>query len=87
MWAVRAGFQLRMCLGCDEPRMRRDLDHLNDTSVWGNSGEHHAILLKNGAVIVVDLIAMTMTLMNRLLTVELVCLLLLIQNTRIGAET
>ena len=69
MWAVRSGFQLRMSLGCDEERMILQLDHLHDTSIRGQAGEGHAMLGQDRTIIIVDLIAMTMTLMDQLFAV------------------
>ena len=72
MRAVRAGLQLRVRLRADEPGMLRQLDHLYDAAVRGLTGQKHAVLLKNLAVIVVDFIAVTMALVDDFLAVELI---------------
>lgn len=87
MRAVRAGLQLRVRLRADEPGMLRQLDHLYDAAVRGLTGQKHAVLLKNLAVIVVDFIAVTMALVDDFLAVELIGLRGFIQYTGIGAKT
>ena len=57
MWTVRPGFELRMCLCRNEPRMGRDLDHLDDAAVRRESAQRHPVFLQDVAVIVVYFIA------------------------------
>ena len=74
MWTVWSGFELRMSLCCKEPWVIRDLDHLNDSSVWGGAAEFHAALSECCAEIIVDFITMTMSLMDLFRTVKLASL-------------
>lgn len=57
MWPVWSGFQFGMCLGSNEPGVFRYLYHLNDSSVRGQAGEHHAMLCKSVTVVVIYFIA------------------------------
>ena len=65
MRAVRAGFELRVCLGCNKPRMIRLLDHLQDMSVGGETAKTHAVLREDRAVVIVDLVTVAMALVDR----------------------
>ena len=76
-----------MSLGCDEERMILQLDHLHDTSIWRQAGEGHAMLGQDRTIIVVDLIAMAVTLMDQLFAVQLIGFGSLIQHTWEGAKT
>ena len=87
MWAVRSGLKLRVRLRCDEPRMLRVFNHLNDTFVWRETAEHETIFGEDASKVVVDLVAVTMALMDLDAAVFLISLRVLIENTRIGAET
>ena len=69
MRAVRAGFQLRMRLGGDEERVILQLDHLDDAAVRGKAGERHAVVGQDAAEVIVDLVAMSVALMDLLRTV------------------
>ena len=64
MRPVRTGFKLWMGLSCQKPGMRRNLDHLHDSSVWRQTGEKHSVLRENRAEIIIYLIAMAMPLFN-----------------------
>ena len=86
MWTVRSGFQLRMRLGGNEERMIRDLDHLHDSAVRGNAGEHHAVIAQCLPVIVVDLVAVSVALVDDFLAVKGISLGILIQDTGVGAQ-
>ena len=87
MRAVRTGFELWVSLRGYKPRMCRFFDHLYNVSVRGEAGEQHAVFRQHSTVIVVDLVAVTMTLMDCFITVEPICFGVLVQLTRIGAET
>lgn len=49
-------------------------------------GEHHAMFLQYGAVIVVDLITVAVAFMDGFFTIERVSLGFFVQNTRIGTK-
>ena len=66
MWVVWTGLELRMRLGGDKPWMVWQLTHLDNTSVRRLSGKQHASLDQSITIEVVDLITVTMSLMNRL---------------------
>ena len=53
-----------MCLDPHIERVIRELDHLNDMSVRGLSGEHHAVRCKVITVVIVDLKTMSVALVN-----------------------
>ena len=76
-----------MCLGCHEPWVVRELDHLNNAAIRGNTGEHHAVFLEHVAVIVIDLVTVTVTFMNGLRAIKRIGLGLFIQDTRVGTKT
>ena len=67
--AVWSGFEFWMGLCGDEPGMIRKLDHFDDPSVRGDAGQLHTVFRQGLAVIVVDLIAVTVAFVNRFLTV------------------
>ena len=85
MRAVRSGFQLRMRLGGNEERMIRDLDHLHDSAVRGNAGEHHAVIAQCLPVIVVDLVAVSVALGEDFLAGQGLSLGSVILDTGVGA--
>ena len=72
MWSVGSGLELGVSLGGYEERMLGKLAHLHDTSVRGQSGQTQTVFSEDGTVIVVDLVTMTMSLGDILLSVELV---------------
>ena len=86
MRTIWSGFQLRMRLGGNEERMIRDLDHLHDSAVRGNAGEHHAVIAQCLPVIVVDLVAVSVALVDDFLAVKGISLGILIQDTGVGAQ-
>ena len=57
MRPVRSGFEFRMCLCRNEPRMGRDFDHFDDAAVRRESAQRHSMFLQDVAVIVVHFIA------------------------------
>ena len=73
MRPVRPGFQLRVRLGGDEPRMGWDLDHLHDAAVRGEPAERHAVFFQHFTVIIVYFIAVAVTLADLFLPLEAVC--------------
>ena len=87
MRPVRSGFKLRVSLGCNEPRVIRNFDHLNDSSIRGSTAKLHSVLSQGCAVIVVDLVAVTMALGDFLFAVNLIGPGGFVQNARISAET
>ena len=76
-----------MSLCGNEPRMLRNLNHLYDSAVRRGTAELHAALGERSAEVVVDLITVSVSLMDLLSTVYLVCLGGLVQNTRIRTKT
>ena len=72
-----------MSLGGYEEGMLGKLAHLHDTSVRRQSGQTKTVLGEDGTVIVVDLVTMTMSLGDILLSVERVSTGILIQYTRV----
>ena len=75
-----------MRLGGNEERMIRDLDHLHDSAVRGNAGKHHAVIAQRLSVIVVDLVTVSVALMDDFFTVKGISLGILIQDTGVGAQ-
>ena len=69
MRTVGTGFELRMCLRGNKPRVLRLLDHLHDMSVGGETAEAHAVLREDGTIVVVDLVAVAMALVDRFCSV------------------
>ena len=67
--------------------MLRNLDHLHNSAVRRGTAELHAVLDERSAEVVVDLITMSVSLVDLLGAVYLVCLGSLVQNTRIRAKT
>ena len=72
-----------MCLDPHIERVIRELDHLNDMSVRGLSGEHHAVRCKVITVVIVDLKTMSVALVDHICSVEGICFRLFIKDTRI----
>ena len=66
--------------------MIRKLDHLDNAAVRGDAGEHHAMFLQHGAVVIVDLIAVAVALMDSFFAIESVSLGILVQDTRIRTK-
>lgn len=71
MWTVRSGFEFRMSLCCKEPRVIRNFNHLNDSSIRGGTAEFHAALGKCCTEIIVDFVTVTVSLMDLFRTVKL----------------
>ena len=76
-----------MCLDPHIERVIRELDHLNDMTVRGLTGDHHAMGCKIIAVMVVDLKAVSVTLIDQFCSIKGICLGLFVENTRIGTKT
>ena len=87
MGSVGSGLELRVSLGGYEEGMLGKLAHLHDTSVGGQAGETQAIFGEDGTVVVVDLITVTMSFGDILLSVELVSTGILIQYTRVCTQS
>lgn len=64
MRSVWTGLQLRMSLCGNEERMILQLNHLNDAAVRGKAGECQSIVGQDTAEVIVDLIAMSVALVN-----------------------
>ena len=73
-----------MCLCGDEPRMFRNF---YNSSVRRSSAKFHAMLGESGTIIIVYFITMTMTLGNLSGSVYFICFGILVQYTRISAES
>ena len=87
MWSVGSGLELGVSLGGYEERMLRKLAHLHDTSVRGQTGQTKTVFGEDGTIIVVNLITMTMSLGDILLSVELISTGILIQYTRVCTQS
>ena len=72
MGSVGSGLELGVSLGGYEEGMLGKLAHFHDTSVRGQTGQTKTVFGEDGAIIVVDLITMTMSLGDILLSVELI---------------
>ena len=83
MWSVGSGLELGVSLGGYEEGMLGKLAHLHDTSVRGQTGQTKTVFGEDGTIIVVDLVTMTMSLGDVLLSVELVSTGIFIQYTRV----
>ena len=87
MGSVGSGLELGVSLGGYEEGMLGKLAHLHDTSVRRQSGQTKTVLSEDGTIIVVDLVTMTMSLRDVLLSVELVSTGILIQYTRVCTQS
>ena len=87
MGSVGSGLELRVSLGGYEEGMLGKLAHLHDTSVRRQSGQTKTVLSEDGTIIVVDLVTMTMSLRDVLLSVELVSTGIFIQYTRVCTQS
>src|SRR5205823_6294722 len=66
----RTGFELRVELAGEEPRMVGELDDLDEVLVWRQPREHQAFFFELPAKLVVELVAMPVALGDLLLAVE-----------------
>ena len=87
MRSVGSGLELRVSLGGYEEGMLGKLAHLHDTSVRGQSGQTQTVFSEDGTIIVVDLVTMTMSFRDVLLSVELVSTGSFIQYTRVCTQS
>ena len=87
MRAVWPGFKFRVGLCGDEPGMIRNLNHLDDPSVRGDAGQLHTVFRQGLAVIVVDLIAVAVTFVDRFLSVQPIGFGGFVQDAGIRTET
>src|SRR5882762_7326060 len=71
MSGARGRGEFGMELAADEPGMRRQLDHLAQLLPLGEAGDAQAFVLQALNVLVVDLIAMTMALVDHVRAVGL----------------
>ena len=69
MRSVRAGLELRMRLGRNEEWMGWQLAHFHDPSVRGDTGKPQSAFHENGTVVVVYFIAVSVSFVDRFLTV------------------
>ena len=86
MRSVRTGFKLRMRLGGNEERMRRQLAHFHDPSIRGDTGKPQSAFHEDGTVVVVYFIAVSVSFVNGIFSVELMCQRVFFQNTGVGAK-
>lgn len=84
---IRTGFEFRVGLGCDEPRMGIQFDHFNNSAVRGNTAEAHTVFDQFLAIVVINFIAVTMALFNFTGAVELVGFGIRVENTFVSAES
>ena len=87
MGSVGSGLELGVSLGGYEEGVLGKLAHFHDTSVRGQTGQTKTVFGEDGAIIVVDLITMTMSLGDILLSVELISTGILIQYTRVCTQS
>ena len=87
MGSVGSGLELGVSLSGYEEGMLGEFAHFHDTSVGGQTGETQAVLGEDSTVVVVDLITMTMSLRDILLSVELVSTGVLVQYTGVCAQS
>src|SRR5258706_4802374 len=71
MSGARGRGEFGMELAADEPGMRRQLDHLAQLLPLGEAGDAQALVLQALNVLVVDLVAMTMALVDHVRAVDL----------------
>src|SRR5258706_2378962 len=69
--AARGRREFRVELAADEPRMRRQLDHLAQLLALGDAGNAQALVLQSLQVLVVDLVAVAVALVDRVRAVDL----------------
>ena len=65
----RAGFEFRVRLRSDEPRVVAQLHHFHDVLVRGDAADVHPRVLQRLAVVVVDLITMAVPFVDELLLI------------------
>ena len=87
MGPVGAALELRVELAGNKPRMLRNYNHLDDTSIWGESGKHHSIFLKYFTVIVINFVTVTMSFLDLFAAIKLVSLRILVKDTWVGTKT
>src|SRR5712664_1182136 len=71
MAAARGRGEFRVELAADEPRMRRQLDHLAQLLALGDAGNAQAFVLQSLHVLIVDLVAVAVALVNHVRAVDL----------------
>src|SRR6266853_934024 len=71
MPAARGRGEFRVELAADEPRMRRQLDHLAQLLALGDAGNPQALVLQSLHVLIVDLVAVAVALVNHVRAVDL----------------
>ena len=86
MGPVGPGFKLRVGLGGNEPGMVWELYHFHNPPVGGQAGEHHAAFYKRGAVVVVDLVAVPVALINGGFAVQAISFGGLVQDAWVGTQ-
>ena len=72
MRLIGTGLQFRMGLGGHEPGMIGKLDHLHDPPVWRQSGQEQPVGGQDLPVIVIDLIPVSVALVDGLAAIECV---------------
>ena len=87
MGSVGSGLELGVSLGGYEEGVLGKLAHFHDTSVRGQTGQTKTVFGEDSTIIVVDLITMTMSLGDILLSVELISTGILIQYTRVCTQS
>src|SRR3990172_1226025 len=66
MTVARGRGELRVKLHTDEPRMIPQLDNLDQHVIDRCAGDDHSLLLQGIAILVIELVAMTMALHHRI---------------------
>src|SRR5450759_4862570 len=85
--AVGPRAELWMELACDKPRVIRELDDLDQPSIGRHAAEHHTRVAHHLAILVVELEAMAVALVNDLFAVSLVGQRAWEQPARVQAES
>lgn len=87
MRMIRTGFEFRMSLSCNEERMRRDFNPLNNMLIRRESNRNKSSLPESLTIIVIDFITMTMTLGDIFGSIELIRLRFRIEVAWISTKT
>src|SRR5947209_1458282 len=73
MWSIRPALKFWMELRGHKPGMIGQLDHFNQAIVRGSATDNHAMHFHTLTELIVELVAMTMTLKHNGFTVSLIC--------------
>src|SRR5260221_2760303 len=85
--AARGRREFRVELAADEPRMRRQLDHLAQLLALGDAGNAQALVLQALQVLVVDLVPVSVALVDHVRAVDLAREAPGLERSALGAQT